>query len=381
MPLPLLSGGESWIYGLAKNLAKTAELHLFSFLEPGFEPHQVAHSVFLEKVFKTVSYRKKEPFPDSKDLPDSPARHFSPGAAERINGIIEKEGIDLAHIFFQDLLFYSAEIKKKLPLVYTEIDSSWLSPFNSYLRENAGARGLGNMRETLKYRAYAKKFLRNFQAVTYLSREDYGDIKGYTKGARALYTPNALELGAYANRGKVKREKNTIFFIGNYLHYPNADAALTLTLKVYPAVKEKVKDARLILAGPFPPEELKKTAGGGIEITDYVKNHLERFEKYALMAAPVRYGRGVKTKVLEAFASGLPVAGYHETFCGLETGPSGNCVLKAGNARELAGKIVDAFRGKYDLEKMAANSRELSRRHDIAEVSRKVLELYLKLCA
>src|ERR1700744_1406365 len=54
------------------------------------------------------------------------------------------------------------------------------------------------------------------------------------------------------------------------------------------------------------PERVKLLARDGVEIVGQVDTLAEIFERVRLTVAPLRYGAGVKGKVLESFAAGIP---------------------------------------------------------------------------
>jgi glycosyltransferase involved in cell wall biosynthesis len=64
-----------------------------------------------------------------------------------------------------------------------------------------------------------------------------------------------------------------------------------------------------VLAGSTPPAAVKGLAGQGVLVTDYVSDPmLERLYRTAMLAvAPLRFGAGVKGKVVEAMRFGVPV--------------------------------------------------------------------------
>jgi glycosyltransferase involved in cell wall biosynthesis len=73
-------------------------------------------------------------------------------------------------------------------------------------------------------------------------------------------------------------------------------------------VKSQVPEAKLTIVGSHPPEQVLKLAAlEDVEVTGYVPETAIFLDRAALSVAPLRYGAGMKGKVAEAMAAGLPV--------------------------------------------------------------------------
>jgi glycosyltransferase involved in cell wall biosynthesis len=103
------------------------------------------------------------------------------------------------------------------------------------------------------------------------------------------------------------------------LHYPpNADGIRWFAQEVYPLILEEKPDATLTILGKNPPSDfyqLQNKYPQKIEVTGYVPDLTPYLEKAALMVIAVRAGGGMRVRILEAFARGMPVV---TTTVGLE---------------------------------------------------------------
>jgi glycosyltransferase involved in cell wall biosynthesis len=98
-----------------------------------------------------------------------------------------------------------------------------------------------------------------------------------------------------------------VAFIGNYEHAPNGDAARWLVESVMPLVWQIDPAIPCLLAGHAMPDALRALAGPGVEILGHVADlGTGVFDRARLTVAPLRYGAGLKGKVLESFAAGVP---------------------------------------------------------------------------
>ena len=102
-------------------------------------------------------------------------------------------------------------------------------------------------------------------------------------------------------------------FVGSFAHRPNRLAAEFLVRRVWPAVAAELPTARLVLAGHGSRQFLASITGAGdatfrgVEALGFVEDLEPLFRESRLFVAPLPEGGGIKIKVLEAMARGIPV--------------------------------------------------------------------------
>lgn len=380
-PFPSLSGGEKWAARLAEGLAENYELSLFSFTSPGAEMHQTALAMNLEgKLFKKIYLLPKPENRERTSLPSLPAMYWSPEAAAALGKAAAETGAKLAHILFSEMAGYEAALPPGLPLVYTEIDSSYLYPWKYYLRETAGLKGFFKAGEFLRSRAYARRHYGRFNAVTFITASDGRDIARYLKTALTAVTPNAVRAGEFSVPPGNLKNQGEILFLGHYPHYPNEDAALRLARRIFPLVKAEFSRATLTLAGSFPTRAVAALAGHNVSVPGTAADIRPFFWRAEVFAAPVRYGLGAKGKILEAFAAGLPVVASREAAAGIEGAVDGVHLLVAGTDRDFAAKTALLLKDPARRAELAANALDLARKKFSFEgVTSTIIGLYWEL--
>jgi GT2 family glycosyltransferase len=151
--------------------------------------------------------------------------------------------------------------------------------------------------------------------VCYYSKEesDFVALEYPGKAARAIpifFFDRARLLGTRERVLKygIPRGKQVIFVAG-FRHPPNVDAALWFAAKIWPNVLTAIPDARLCVVGSFPPPEVCGLASPSILVTGYVSDEVLGllYSSSSACTVPLRYGAGVKGKVLEAISFGAPV--------------------------------------------------------------------------
>ena len=104
-------------------------------------------------------------------------------------------------------------------------------------------------------------------------------------------------------------QTNDFLFIGNYLHEPNADAInVLLKENMWLQISKQVPDAKLIVAGAYPSQQLVQYSNRTkkIDVVGHVQPIDEVYQSIRVSLAPLRFGAGIKGKILESMEMGVP---------------------------------------------------------------------------
>lgn len=103
-------------------------------------------------------------------------------------------------------------------------------------------------------------------------------------------------------------EREGILFVGGFAHGPNLDAVLWFLENIYPQVYERTK-APFYIVGSKPPMEIQNIKTEGVVVKGFVSEEelKELYKMCRIAVVPLRYGAGVKGKVVEALYYGIPV--------------------------------------------------------------------------
>jgi glycosyltransferase involved in cell wall biosynthesis len=100
-----------------------------------------------------------------------------------------------------------------------------------------------------------------------------------------------------------------IVFMGAYRHQPNMDGLRWFIHDIFPLVRAALPGVRLTVVGADPPPEALALAGPDVHIAGHVPDLGPVFNCCRLSIAPLRFGAGVKGKVLLSLGYGVPVVG------------------------------------------------------------------------
>lgn len=96
--------------------------------------------------------------------------------------------------------------------------------------------------------------------------------------------------------------------IGNFRHAPNWDAVLWLQQAIWPRIHRALPAARLLIAGSYPPPKAQALhqPKAGVWVLGWVDDALHSMAQARVCLAPLRFGAGIKGKLVDAMASGTP---------------------------------------------------------------------------
>ena len=134
-------------------------------------------------------------------------------------------------------------------------------------------------------------------------------------------------------------QRDGMLFVGGFNHPPNVDGITHFASDCFPLIEQESPDIHLYVVGSDPPEEVLALRSQKIEVTGYVDDLAPYFESCRVFVAPLRYGAGVKGKVVQSMAHGVPVVTTAIGAEGLDLVDGENALI-ADDPREFADKVV-----------------------------------------
>ena len=194
-----------------------------------------------------------------------------------------------------------SDFRKYQPHAITVIDSVDLH----YAREETQAKiGLIKEAKAKETKERELKIYREADITIAVSIDDLHTLKDKDKVGEVFIVPNIVET---VSRSTGDRDP-VVIFIGAYLWPPNTDAVKWFMKEVWPIVYKLNDRAEFLIIGSDPPDEIKAfNDEPGVKVLGFVPETEPYLEKAAVSVAPLRYGGGMKGKVNEALAHGVPV--------------------------------------------------------------------------
>jgi len=155
---------------------------------------------------------------------------------------------------------------------------------------------------------------------------------------------------------------SNVLFVGGYLHTPNVDAAKTLINDVMPLVWKEMPDVRVTLAGSHPTEEIFALSSSRVVVPGFVPNLGPYYVGARMTVNPLRFGAGVKGKIVESLREGVPVVTTPIGVEGIGVIP-GRDALVGTDSNELAEHVLRLLRDPTLCDSLAASGRRLVARN------------------
>ncbi|NHO19583.1 glycosyltransferase [Acetobacter oeni] len=244
----------------------------------------------------------------SHDLEQTGVEILDHTCPQSFSAWLEENGKDLDHV----MIMRPVVAQEFLPVVIAGTDArrSYYGHDIHFLRimREADLKESRALRdEALSMRDLEMSLWPQFDVVLYLSDYETELVRELVPAAHArtvlpfCFTPDRSPRSV--------TDGATILFVGGFAHPPNIDAAVWLKNEIMPLVMARVPEARLILAGSNPAPAVRVLAYDRTTITGSISDgELARLYASARVAAvPLRFGAGVKNKVLEALDHGLPL--------------------------------------------------------------------------
>ncbi len=122
-------------------------------------------------------------------------------------------------------------------------------------------------------------------------------VPPYLFPATGLPDPTALDF----------TDRETLIFVGGFDHTPNVDAAVWLVREIMPLVWRERPGVRLLIVGNVPPDEVRALASERVTVTGFVPALEPYYARSRIAVSPLRYGAGVKGKIVGSLRAAVPV--------------------------------------------------------------------------
>lgn len=207
-----------------------------------------------------------------------------------------------------------------------------------------------------------------------VSKEDFELLHDKEKVGVVHMGPNVVPT---VERIEKKRDPIAIF-IGSYLWPPNEDAVVWFVNEIWPFVISSLNEAKLLIIGSDPTERILALSDNkGVDVLGFVHETKPYLDEAAVSIAPMRYGGGMKGKVNEALAHGVPVVttsigaqGFHPE--------NGVEMIVEDDPESFAFALIDVFNNHEKQVEMGTAGQKLNESLCSPEVVESYLEVMIQ---
>ncbi len=379
---PPIHGGGVFMHGAVRSLGPLVDLHVIAMVD---DPREMqAHAAILDCTASLEFIVRLEGQPKGIGaITPFAIREFRGRELEwLIHRQIFNHKIHAVQLEYTQLGQYAGPYRR---LVWTLFEHDVYFQSVARILKSFGLFGkLKGSVEYLRALHYELRLLPKFDEIQTCTEENTRHVLSFLpelEGRVHHHLRAGIDTSAYPYLSAPRRGR-TLLFLGSFRHLPNRAALNWFLAEVMPRVLREEPDARLKVIGSDPPAvHTIPDCGGAVELIGFVDDILRPFAECDIFVCPILSGSGVRVKLLEAFASGIPCVSTRIGAEGLSAEDGQYCSL-ADDPAGFAARVVALLRNPEDACAMAARAREfVAARHDTAAMSRRLEAVYREILA
>lgn len=375
---PPVHGGAVFMKLTLESLAPLACLHVIGMVD---QPAELARQEDLCCFCQSVKFQLRkhlhEKRPSSR-LPHA-VREFADSDFEwRLHRTLYQDHIDVVQLEYTQFAQYAGEYKH-IPCFLFEHDLYFQSVARAMNKMVGAGKRVKYYLEYLRALRYELRTLPKMTRVQVCGEHNAAYLRQFLPNMRERLDTD-LRAGILTRNYQYtrdRREPNTLLFVGSFRHEPNVEALRWMVSEVLPRITAMKPEAQLVIVGSEPPSSLSFLVNRpNIRFTGYVEDVRGPLACYAVFVCPVRSGSGVRVKLLEAFASGIPAVSTSIGAEGLASAGSDICEI-ADSPDEFAKAAIRLLDDAQYSDDLAAHARRLvETEKDGAVITKRLENMY-----
>ena len=207
---------------------------------------------------------------------------------------------------------------------------------------------------------YEGEICRRFDGLLTVSEEDKVALQEAAgQSLEATIIPIAIDTNEVVQIRR-RAESDHILHIGTMFWPPNVDGILWFLREIFPLIQAQRPKTTFDVVGAKPPSEIMaySSNGSNVNVTGYVVDPTPYYEVSGVMIVPLRAGGGMRVKIINALAQGLPIVSTTLGCEGIAVEP-GRHLLVADTAESFAQATLDLLDDKRLANQLGDNGRQL----------------------
>lgn len=351
------------VYNLLKYLSKDNIIHLISFYAKDSERQFEGEiSNFCERITlikkRTYSLYCRIGYGLRRYSYDSNCSK-SLALQQEIDNALTQFSFDVAHIDSTYMAQYHTDVR--IPTIIVASDCSSMRLEQYYQKEKNFVRRLSLWFRYGRMRNFEKDYLGKFKKCIMLAEVDKEAIKSILPQIDCDVIPNGINLNYFYYGFQPSGREFNIIFTGIMSYLPNVDAVIYFAREIFPLIMKKVKNCHFSIVGKNPRQDVidLKKENSHITVTGEVADIREYLKKGQVYVCPLRLGSGIKNKLLEAMAFGIPIVASAFSVQGSIDAIDGKDLMISDEPVDFAEKVITLLNDKALQLRLSHNARAL----------------------
>lgn len=306
-PYPLEKGDKLRAYHLLKGLAKDHEIAIFALSDKAvsaedkaaIETFATEYQVFRQDNIGIATQTVKGWL---RGWPLQMGYYYHPLAARQLKAFVKFFKPD--RLYFQ--LLRTAIYAKDFPTYPKTLD--YMDAFAAGMQRRAQQSTLPIkwiwQNEYARLKRWEATVYPYFDQHTVITTQDE-QLINRPSGKPIKVISNGIDLAYFQPNPAVEKDID-IIFAGNMSYAPNVQAAKFIVQSILPLLLPSHPSISIAFVGTDPHPSVQQLAGPHVQVTGWVDNIAEWYNRSKVMLAPMQIGAGLQNKLLEAMAMGLP---------------------------------------------------------------------------
>ncbi len=363
-PYPLHLGDRLILWHLAQALAKRGHtLDLLAFTQYASDADEKQQYAPFFRDMHLLPETPRTPFDyvqrvvlPQKRFPQRAEQAWSATMWQAIEQQLDKNSYDMIHLFGSVQVYEFFHALRGIPAIITPYES-----YSLYLQRAIAQQGgiLNRMRRIIAMQLERWMFM-SYAKTIVVAQPDKDELLRLNPTLPVEVISNGIDLDFFTG-GASQPEPATVLFVGNYDYPPNVDAALLLANHILPRIHQVMPDTQLILVGNAPPPPVRALQNDFITVTGRVPDIRPYQTRATAFVCPLQIGAGIKNKVLEALAMGLPVVATPISVDGIAVTHNRSALIAP--IETFADEVIRLLQDKQLQQTLSQSGRQLIETH------------------
>jgi len=277
-------------------------------------------------------------------------------------------------IFFESMSRLMDAVRTRRPEVKIILDTMDLHA-KKYHRRYAITRSPDDLFTAKKFLDLEKSNYPKADAVVVVTEDEKNDILALKLDSPSIHViPNIHQISADITPYD---QRSDLVYLGNFNINHNVDAVLHFVKAIFPYISKKYPKLRLHILGREADTKLRQLASQTICVHGFVQDLEKAMAQFRIFICPMTYGAGMKGKLGEAMANGLPIVTTTIGAEGFALIDGENCFI-ANSPEEFAQKTIELYEDEVLWNNFSTKCRYLiQKNYSYEQVAKHLKDLIL----
>ena len=229
------------------------------------------------------------------------------------------------------------------------------------------------LKKSRKFETIEKKIFSNVDIIHVVGNYEYKILKDNYQNKTIRNIPLFFYEKQLSNIEKDFSKRENIIFVGRFSHPPNIDGVLWFSKEIYPQIVKSYPDIIWYIIGGDANNKIRQLQSKNIILIEHLsdKELQIMYEKCRIAIAPLRFGAGVKGKIVEAAYNQIPMV--TTTIGGEGLDDSNEAFIMEDNPIKMSEIIVKLYINFTKLQKMSDSGKIFISKYFSKDIAKEII--------